>query len=137
MAGFVAYREGDVFKLELRDGDLLGGELEEYPGPKWTLLEDDQPIMCFGLLPAEGGVCTVWSFFSDAARGHGKQIVAYAREVFDGAFDVMSCHRLQTVVRKDDEEYQRFVGLFGFEREGLLRKATPDQQDILLYARVN
>ena len=131
------YVQGDLYEIDMRAGDDIGDEVREHPGPSWTLKDEGEVLACFGICNIYGGVGTAWAFVSDKARHHGaslpKAMIAKLKE----CFDVMKFHRLQTVVRPDMKEYLRFVELIGFEREGLMRKATPRKQDVLLYSMVN
>jgi len=130
------YVQGDVYDIEVREGDDINDGIQENAGPSWTLKDEGEVLACFGICNIYGGVGTAWAFVSDKARHHGaslpKAMIAKLKE----CFDVMKFHRLQTVVRIDSKEYQRFVELIGFQREGLLRKATPSKQDVFLYSMV-
>lgn len=133
---FNPYEDGDVFAVRLRDGDPLGSPVCDYPGPAWSLKSGDEVLMCFGIHLVGAGSGMLWAFFSDEARGHGLKIIKFAKPIIDGAFEKYRYHRIQAIVRADREEYQRFIELFGFEKEGLMRQATANRQDIWLYSRV-
>jgi RimJ/RimL family protein N-acetyltransferase len=136
---FRPYQQGDVFELEIREGDDYGtSTIYEYDDDvlSFTLEVDGTPVMCWGIVEADQGVGHLWAYISDAARGHGLTIVKFARRVINNAIRFMF-HRIQATVRADDEEYTRFIELFGLNKEGLMRKATVNQMDLWLYARVN
>lgn len=135
---FRPYRKGDVFELELRVGDDYGSkQIYEYEDDviAFTLLEDDKPIMCWGIVEMLPGVGHMWAYITDEARGHGIAIVRHGRRIIDRTLGTIF-HRLQSNVRADSEEYMRFTELFGFEKEGLMRQATADRKDLWMYARV-
>lgn len=130
------YEEDDVFKVKIRLGDPLGAVVGNYPGPAWTMEKDGRVIAVMGITAVSGGIGLVWSFISDEARGHGKMMVKFAREKMKFALTEMRFHRLQAVVREDRPEYQRFAELMGFQKEGLMRKACANGDDLWLYSRI-
>ena len=130
------YQEGDVFKVKIRLGDPLGHPVNDEGGPAWTLRDGDKILACVGLKDGNCGIATFWSFISDEARGHGLLMVKKGREIIRNGFEVHKYFRIQAVVRADKEEYSRFIELFGFEREGLMRKAALNKSDIYLYSIV-
>ncbi len=132
---FRDYEEGDVYRLDIREGDTIGVILQDFPTPGWTMFSETDILACGGIVQAGGGVGNVWAYISDKARGHGVSLLRFSRSAMDRALSIMLFHRLQTVVRTDRPEYERFVELLGFEKEGRLRKATSTQEDLFLYAR--
>lgn len=131
-----SYEEGDVFKLDLREGDSLGIPPMDMPSPAWTMKEDGNPIACGGIMHVGGGVGVVWVQATDKVRGHGLKLCRFAKQAVQIVFEEMKFHRIQATVRADRPEYRRWAEMMGFECEGLMRKATPNQQDVYLYARV-
>lgn len=130
------YEEDDVFKVKIRLGDPLGAVVGNYPGPAWTMEEDGEVLAVMGITAIASGIGLVWSFISDEARGHGKTMLKFGREKMKLALTEMRFHRLQAVVRADREEYQRFIELLGFEKEGLMRKGCANGDDLWLYSRI-
>ena len=133
---FDNYQEGDIYELGIREGDDLGVVLQDHPFPAWTMRIDGEVAACGGVVNAGGGVGNGWVFVSEKARGHGKALTRFVRGALDRLFDVMRYHRIQTVIRVDRPEYERWATLFGFEKECVLRKASPAQEDLFLFARV-
>ncbi len=131
-----SYTPGDVFALDIRDGDGLGIPPEDEVGFGWTMKKEGRPIGCGGFLDIGQGIGLVWVMLSDEVRGHGTKLSRFARKATDIAFETMGWHRIQAAVRCDRPEYQRWARLMGFECEGRLRKAAPDKTDLYLYARV-
>ena len=134
---FVPYRIGDVFQLTLRENDDYGTEtIYEYDDNDvaFTLLVDDQPAACFGIVEADKGVGFLWGYVSDRANGHGKYMIRFLKGVLDRAMG--RYHRLQSNVRADRKDYIRFSELLGLEKEALMRKATANKMDLWLFARV-
>lgn len=131
-----AIQPGDVEQLKVRPGDALGVPPKDEVGFGWTMKKGGRPIGCGGFFTISEGVGMVWVILSDEVRGHGKKLCQFARDATQIAFEEMGWHRIQSAVRCDKPEYQRWAELMGFEKEGRLRKATPDKVDLFLYARV-
>lgn len=136
VVSFRDYEEGDVYRLDLREGDTLGVVLQDHPFPAWTMMDGDEVIACMGVLDAGGGVGNLWMYVTDKARGHAIPLFRFCQSALRRLFDVMRFHRIQTVIRTDRPEYERWAQMFCFEKEGLLRKATSAQEDLYLFARV-
>ena len=136
-ARFVEYVKGDAFRVKVRLGDTMGEGIQEIPGAAWTLEDEDgNALMCFGISNPEHGISTLWSYISDDARGHGLQIVKFARPRIAAAMKALELRRLQAIVRADKPEYERFIKLFGFEFEGRIRRVTTDNKDVLMFSRI-
>ena len=132
-----SYTEGDVYKLDIREGDGLGIPPMDQPPPAWTMKKDGWPIACGGVVHVGGGIGVVWVQVTDEARGYGLKLCRFARIAMKIVFEDMKFHRVQATVRADRPEYRRWAELMGFECEGLMKKAAPDQSDLYLYARVS
>ena len=139
---FRKYREGDVFRVRIRHGDALNGPVCDFPGPSWTMIGEefgeDRPLLVFGIINAAPGVGTLWAYISDDARGHGVAMVKFGRARMDEAFEIMKYNRVQAVVRTDRPEYERFIELLGFEKEGTMRNGSVGgEHDVFLYSRIS
>jgi len=133
---FKPYEKDDVFKVRMREGDTLGMPVGNIPGPAWTLFDNGAVVACVGLHHEVGNIATLWAYGSDAIRGNGRTIVKFGKRWLDYAINDMRFQRIQAVVREDREEYCRFIEIFGFEKEGLMRKAAANGGNIWLYSRV-
>ena len=130
------YQAGDVFKLNIRDGDGFGVPPKDEVGFAWTFKKDSKPVGCGGFIDIGQGVGVVWVMATDEIRGHGLRLCRFAKMAVGIAFEEMGWHRIQAAVRCDRPEYQQWAELMGFQQEGRLRKAAPDKSDLYLYARV-
>ncbi len=133
---FREYEAGDVFKVKLRVDDSMGLPIGDIPGISWTIEVDGEVAACFGLHNEVGGIATLWAYGSEQIRGYGRDIIKFGKSFTDDAINVLKFQRIQAVVRADRPEYVRFIELFGFEKEGLMRKAAATGDDIYLYSRV-
>lgn len=127
--------------IPLRDGDSCGKPLveEDYSSDlSWSIREDDNILACFGICPMdEEGVGEMWAFISDDMRGHGIYIVKTITAILDNVMESGKFHRLESIVRADREEYIRFSKMIGLTVEGVMRKATANKQDMVMFARVS
>ena len=57
----------------------------------------------------------------------------FIQRAFAYPFVQLNCNRATALVRVDNLVSQRFVEQLGFKREGLLRKASTDGTDMILY----
>ena len=137
MVTFRAYRQGDIPFLIRRLGDDMGGkEFNGDDGPSWTIVIDGAPAAIFGFHYACEGVYYIWGMGSPHVKGHERFIIRRVREIIKDAFNILKAHRIQATCRTDLPEYTRTLELFGFQREGLLRKMGPKQQDLYIYSKV-
>ena len=130
------YEPGDVFKLNIRDGDGFGVPPQDEVGFGWTFKKQGKPVGCGGFVDIGQGIGMAWVMATDEVRGHGLRVCRFTRMAIGIAFEEMGWHRIQAAVRCDRPEYQQWAELMGFQREGRLRKAAPDKTDLYLYARV-
>ena len=137
MVTIQTYQLGDVEYLEHREGDLLGeSPFEEEKGPTWTVLVDEYPVAIFGFMFISPGTYEMWAEITDAIRGNGRPAIKQGREIIELAFENLEMHRLQATCRVVKGEYSRFLEVMGFQKEGLLRQAAPNREDLILYSRV-
>jgi len=133
---FVPYTAGDSYRVRVRAGDALGGNLADNDELAWTMMEGDEVLACGGIFTIEKGIGFLWAYISDEAKGHGRSLIMHSRRMVAGAVK-NGCFRVQAVVRADKPEYERFIELVGLSKEGLMRKATPERNDLFMYAKIS
>ena len=116
---------------------MLGAPMQDYDLPAWTAFEGSKAIACLGLQENGKGIYTLWGIVSDDAQGHGRAAVKFGRERIQKAFELLGAHRVQSAVRADNPEYNRFIKLLGLRYEGCALKATESKHDLNIYARIN
>lgn len=57
----------------------------------------------------------------------------FLRAAFSYPFKQLGCRRVSGLVRVDNKDAQRFDEHLGFKREGLLRSADYDGEDLIMY----
>ncbi|MFA5158609.1 MAG: hypothetical protein WC451_05505 [Patescibacteria group bacterium] len=103
-------------------------------GTAWTLWADDKIILCGGLVPGGWpGVADVWIAPSIFIDKYPLAAVKYVRGYLDKAIEVYGLWRVQATIAA---EHCKWIELMGFQKEGLLRKFSPDKQDRFIYSRV-
>lgn len=101
-----------------------------------TMVEDGQPIACWGMQPHWEGVATVWSEFSE--RALTKYPVALAKNVrrhLNEHIKSLSLHRVQSMIPAEDKVTCRWIEWLGFHYEGRFEQYMKGM-DVLMYARI-
>ena len=132
------YQKGDYAKLRIRAGDDWGAFSESIVsrGTAYTIWEDGAPVACGGFVYNLPGVYSCWCAVTDTLRGRGMAFTRLVKRRMDEMMKRPDVHRLQAQVRVDKLEYYRWAQLFGMKGEGIMHKATHDQVDVYMVARV-
>ena len=102
----------------------------------FTGIVNYQPIFAAGMKMVWGRVAEGWVI---ATKDIWKNPLAVARAIKKDFARVAREHnieRVQTAIRKDFKQGQRFAEWLGLEREGLMKKWGFDGSDQYLYARI-
>lgn len=101
-------------------GPLMFGALQEWTGPAWSLIGDDDSILgCFGLLLA-GGRGILWAALSDAARANRFGLHRAARRHLEQAERLIPDGPILAAVRSGYEPGRRWVRHLGLNYDGEL-----------------
>lgn len=107
-------------------------------GPAVTLWADDGTVIA-----CAGVVCTNWKGFGEYwlvpsvhVQKYMKTLYQSAKAFIDDTVDKLGLYRVQATIKEDDHVSIRWIEHLGFEREGLMRKFGPNQENQYLYARV-
>ena len=106
------------------------------PGLSFTAIHQDKVIASAGFKPLWDGVAEVWFLASKDFHNHKLQIIKITKTKLKQIVEDNNLIRLQTAVRVDWPEAQRFASFMGLEKEGLMRKYGPDGTDYYGYSRV-
>lgn len=104
-------------------------------GPAYTLLVNDVPVACAGIILQPWNRGEAWSLLSSLFYSHKIKVF---RAMKAGIEALIAEHRLKRVQALVNPKYQSsidFIECFGFEFEGNLRQYGPDG-DYLMYSRV-
>jgi len=108
--------------------------LADSPYMKTICNRDGFPIMVIGVVPVNLGIGEVFIL-------PGKGWVYYTIEVCrmikaDLNRILMFHHRIQATCNTTDEKYSRFLEMFGFKREGILRHYSAKGEDFYMYSLI-
>lgn len=137
----------DLRLLKALDGQRLSmqslDEILETPDlcwllPDWcrTCWDGDRPLGVLGAWPAWSGVAVVWAVLTDELLARPMTLCKGARHWIDYVVDREGIRRLQTTIEPGHDAALRWARWLGFEREGLMERASPQGGDLWLYARV-
>jgi len=101
-----------------------------------TALIDDIILGVGGCIVFWPGMAQGWYALSNHAEYNKIGVVRCLKEMIDLAFKELNLHRLETTIRSDFVQAQKFIEYAGFEFEGTMRKYTEDKKDAYLYALV-
>lgn len=123
------------------DADFSDHWCKSMEGRIWayTLMVDDIPVACVGLILQDWGKAEAWVLFSDSFKDHILTIYRIIKVGLKMAFSEKNLSRIQATIDTSYPETVRWIESLGFEYEGRLKKYGPPPQhsDFLMYARVN
>ena len=94
-----------------------------------TLMADDEPILCSGIIDLWPGVGEGWFISTDQLSEHPVTLARATKEVLHHEIDDRGYWRVQVNVRSDWGTAIRFAKFLGFKNEGLMKKFGPDKVD--------
>lgn len=101
-----------------------------------TLMADDKPIICSGIVELWPGVGEGWFVATDDLTNHPVTIARATKEVLYDQIDEGGYWRLQANIRTTWFTAVRFSEFLGFEKEGVMKKFGPDGANYLRVAIV-
>jgi len=106
------------------------------PGQSFSAIDNGHLIACRGIKQLWPGVAEVWFLSSDKVHNHVRPVIKIIFKYLPRLIKEQKLVRIQSAVRADWPEAQRFAQFMGLENEGLMRKYGPDGTDYFRYARV-
>ena len=103
----------------------------------YTLMVDEKPVACVGLILQDFGKAEAWALFAKDFQKHILNIYRIIRAGLDMAFKKKNLMRIQATIDPSYPETIRWIESLGFEKEGCLRRFGPQGQDFLMYSRLN
>jgi len=105
---------------------------DNYAGPAFTAMVDDQPIACAGVILLWPGVGHAWVVVGDI-KGYGLWITRTVKHMLRDIIRGCDLHRVEAIVLADAKEHHKWVKLFGFEPEGVAHEFTATRLDAVRY----
>lgn len=102
----------------------------------FTGLADNKPIFAAGMKMIWGQVAEGWVIATSDMWKYPLGVAKAIKKDFARVAKENNIVRVQTAIRKDFKEGQRFAEWLGLEREGLMKKWGFDGSDQYLYARI-
>ena len=102
----------------------------------YSFFVKDRFIFCGGVLIYRAGFGEAWILCSEDVALYPRTVFKLMREYLQKVINDHSLYRVQATVRCDWPQAQRFVMMFGFTPEGILRKYGTDKSDYKMYARI-
>ena len=102
----------------------------------FTGLVNNKPIFAAGMKMIWGQVAEGWVIATQDVWNHPLSVAKAIKKDFARIAKENNITRVQTSIRKDFEQGQRFAEWLGLENEGLMRKFGFDGTDQYRYARI-
>ena len=102
----------------------------------FTGLVNNKPIFAAGMKMIWGQVAEGWVIATQDVWNHPLSVAKAIKKDFARIAKENNIARVQTSIRKDFEQGQRFAEWLGLENEGLMRKFGFDGTDQYRYARI-
>ncbi len=102
----------------------------------FTGLVNNKPIFAAGMKMVWGQVAEGWVIATQDVWNHPLSVAKAIKKDFARIAKENNITRVQTSIRKDFEQGQRFAEWLGLENEGLMRKFGFDGTDQYRYARI-
>lgn len=129
-------------KLPVRDIDALfirensATLMKRLPkGLTFTGTYDDQIFAMFGLVPYWKGCYECWLIPASDLDTHKMKMHRTSLRFFEYTAKILRANRYQCYVYSSNYPAIRWIEMMLFQREGLMKKFGPNQEDFLLYAR--
>jgi len=102
----------------------------------FTGIVNDKPIFAAGMKMVWGQVAEGWVIATSEMWKHPLSVAKAIKKDFARVAKENNITRVQSAIRKDFSEGQRFAEWLGLEKEGLMRKWGFDGSDQYMYARL-
>lgn len=101
-------------------------------GPCFTAIHENRVLGCAGLVKQWENRAIAWALLSGDI---GNEFIRVHRAVAR-FLDLTEFDRVEAFVDADFDEGHRWIEMLGFEREGYMRRFSPNSNDSVLYARL-
>ena len=106
------------------------------PGLSFTLLADNNIVLCGGITPLWDGVAEGWVIASKRIYDHKIKSVSSIKRRLDLLCTNNRIWRVQTSVKENFEVGVRFAEWLGLKKEGLMLKYGPDKSNYYRMAKI-
>ena len=102
----------------------------------FTGVLNGQIIACGGIYPIWDGVGDAWFIGTNMVFNHPIKVTKIVKKYLIELMSGNNFHRVQAYVRHDWEDAQRWIEVLGMQKEGIVRKYSPDGRDHILFSKV-
>lgn len=106
------------------------------PGLSFTLLADNNIVLCGGITPLWDGVAEGWVIASKRIYDHKIKSVSSIKKRLDLLCANNNIWRVQTSVKENFETGVRFAEWLGLKKEGLMQMYGPDKTNYYRMAKI-
>lgn len=127
----------EAFAGRAYDAEAVAAEFHLRPGPKWTIMEGELPVLAAGFTELRDGVWQDWALTTPVAWESRRwmTVTKIVRRVMDGMLQDHG-HRLQCVSLASRIQAHRWYRVLGLELEGTLRAYGVHGEDALMFSRL-
>jgi len=106
-------------------------------GYGYTVLDGGKPVLCFGVAPQWYGVAELW-MIPDMylVSKHKIKFHKGAKKFMDLIMEELNLHRIHVTVLASNIRAIKWIESISFKREGVLKKYTFDQKDMIIYSKI-
>lgn len=104
-------------------------------GPAYTLMVDDVPVACAGVVLQGWRKGEAWSLLSSLFHCHKIKVFRALKSGLDSVIFDHQLRRVQSVVNPEYPQTIDFIECLGFEYEGRLKRYGPFGEDYLMFSR--
>lgn len=105
-------------------------------GPAYTILHEEHPIMCAGVVLLGWKQGEAWTLFGPDFRLYHKSCFGIIRDYLDRIARDHQLRRVQSYTLANFFPGHHFLHHLGFEWEGWPRAAGPNNEDLFLFGKV-
>ncbi len=104
--------------------------------PAYTLVIDDEIILCGGIMLLDWQAGDAWTLFADSYRKYPIACFKACKYVIEKISKEHNLKRVQAIVAPELNGGKRFTERLGFQEEGLLRCYGPSGEDYLMFSKI-
>ena len=93
-------------------------------------------IACGGIYPIWDGVGEAWFLGTDMVNEKPISVTRTVKNYLDVLMSDNNLHRVQAHIRHDWDRANRWIAFLGMQKEGVVRKFSPDGRDHILFSKV-
>jgi len=106
---------------------------KEREGPAFTVIVNDKPIACAGVMLVRPGVGYAWTVFSHDFLNYRLYVTRSLRRALRDIVKGCALHRVEAQTLEDNYVNRKWLEHLGFEVEGIAHDYTSDRRNVVRY----